>query len=86
MGDKELIDNYTTHQKNPCINFEINNEQLWGYLKQFGYSENKFIPTEFKNLSCKQINILLDSYFNGDGSHYLKGGRIYRTISKSFCY
>lgn len=79
---KEVMDNYTTHQKNPCINFEINDEQLWGYLKQFGYSENKFIPTEFKNLSCKQINILLDSYFNGDGSHYLKDGRIYRTISK----
>ena len=76
----EREDNY--NRKNHCINFIINNEQLWEYLIQFGYSEDKFIPYEIKNLSQRQLEIFLESYFQGDGSYYMEKGKTFRTISK----
>lgn len=77
-----------TNRKNQCINFEIHNEQLWTYLKQFGKSPDKFVPLEIKDLSCDLLNIFINSYFEGDGSIYKSQkenqiiGRTYRTISK----
>jgi len=38
------------------------------YLKQFGKAEEKFMPKWVKNLSSRQIMILLTSLFKGDGS------------------
>lgn len=76
------------NRKRSCINFEIHNEQLWNYLKKFGKSSQKFIPTEIKDLNVKLLNILIDSYFDGDGSKYKSSdgdktiGRVYRTVSK----
>lgn len=75
------------NKKTPCINFVINNEQLWSYLKQFGKSQDKFIPNNIKDLCVEQINRFLDSYFFGDGSIYKtseneSAGRIFRTTSK----
>jgi intein/homing endonuclease len=72
------------NRKNPCINFEIHNEQLWSYLKQFGKSADKFVPREIKDLNVGLLQTLLDYYFAGDGSNY-KYGRIYRTTSKHLC-
>lgn len=69
------------NRKNPCINFEIHNEQLWSYLKQFGKSADKYVPTEIKELNVDLLQIFLDYYFAGDGSDY-KFGRTYRTISR----
>lgn len=81
---KEYIDNY--NKKNECINFEINNQQLWSYLITFGTSENKFIPEFIKNLDTNNLKIFINFYFNGDGSiiKLLKEGevKIFRTISK----
>ena len=82
---KEYEDN---NRMSPCINFEIHNDQLWSYLKQFGKSSDKFIPNEIKELNTDLLQILLDSYFEGDGSKYKSSkkdkviGRIYRTTSK----
>lgn len=82
---KEYEDN---NRENPCINFEIHNEQLWNYLKQFGKSSEKYIPAEIKDLNTDLLNSFIDSYFNGDGSKYKSTktkniiGRTYRTISK----
>ena len=78
---KEYKDDYSEN-KTPCINFEINNEQLWEYLIQFGYSNEKFIPDFIKDLKTDLLQIFIDSYFFGDGSDYLEEGRTYRTISK----
>lgn len=77
---KELIDNY--NRKNECINFEINNEQLWSYLKQFGKSADKFIPSFIKNLPTDKLKIFIESYFFGDGSQKNEFVRKYRSISK----
>jgi intein/homing endonuclease len=43
------------------------NKQLWKYLSQFGYAQDKFIPQELLNLSSRQLTILLDWYIKGDG-------------------
>ena len=81
---KEYEDNY--NRKSECVNFEINNQQLWNYLSKFGLSENKFIPTFIKELDIENLKIFISSYFKGDGSivKLQKEGtmRIFRTISK----
>lgn len=76
----EYIDN--TAHKNEVMNFEIHNEQLWSYLKQFGRSREKFIPEFIKELDTEFLKLFIDYYFYGDGSLYMKNGRIYRTSSR----
>lgn len=70
-----------TSYKNLTVNFEIHNEQLWAYLKQFGKSRDKFIPDFIKDLNVDYLKILLDFYFYGDGSKVDDVKRIYRTTS-----
>lgn len=81
---REYKDDY--NRKSECINFEINNQQLWSYLSQFGLAENKFIPAFIKELDTENLKIFTDSYFKGDGSiiKLQKEGamQIFRTISK----
>jgi UDP-glucuronate decarboxylase len=48
--------------------FRICNKQLALYLKRLGDSGERFIPTEFKNLSKRQLRILFDSLMLGDES------------------
>ena len=45
----------------------VRDKQLWEYLKQFGYSLEKYVPDYIKNLSSRLIRIFLDSFFKGDG-------------------
>lgn len=56
-------------------------KQLAVWLRRLGKSLDKYIPTEFKNLSVRQGRILLDSLIDGDGT---KNGRgwVYFTSSK----
>ena len=49
------------------INMAINNKKLGEYMIQFGYSHEKFIPNEIKQLSPKYIRIFLNAYLLGDG-------------------
>lgn len=42
-------------------------KQWFIYLKQFGRAWEKYIPTELKTLSTRQLDILLDAYLMGDG-------------------
>jgi hypothetical protein len=61
----------------------FNSREMCLYLKQFGKCNNKFIPTWIKNLSSRQIKILLNSLFKGDGSLYENGDWVkYTTTSK----
>lgn len=48
--------------------YRTSNKQLWKYLNQFGNSHSKYVPNELKGLSVRQINILLQWYFMGDGN------------------
>jgi 6-phosphofructokinase len=48
--------------------FHFSSAQLYSYVKQFAGSKERFIPKEFKNLSKRQLQILLDALILGDGS------------------
>lgn len=48
--------------------FVINSKQLALYLKQFGKSQDKFIPADLLSLSKRQLKILLDALMLGDGT------------------
>ena len=64
----------------------IKNKELCLYLKNFGNEcYFKFIPKEFKNLSIRQLKILLNALLLGDGSiiYNCKNGQTtYATTSK----
>ena len=47
----------------------ISSKQLVTYLSQFGYSHDKFIPHDIKQLSPRLLRILLDAMMLGDGRH-----------------
>src|SRR5215213_2178417 len=48
--------------------FCITNKQLYFYLSQFGKSNEKFLPSELKNLSKRQLQILFEAMMLGDGN------------------
>jgi glycosyltransferase involved in cell wall biosynthesis len=61
----------------------FHSREMHHYLKQFGKSKDKFIPVWIKDLSPRQLKILLDSLFKGDGSLYKNGDWVkYTTTSK----
>ncbi|MBU2634317.1 MAG: hypothetical protein KJ674_03660 [Nanoarchaeota archaeon] len=65
--------------------FVISNQQLWEYLKNFGKSKNKYIPSEIKGLCPKQLKILFDSLILGDGTKMKQKNSYsfkYTTLSK----
>jgi len=68
---KECLDklpfNYNISRAGNCY-FVISNKQLAYYLKQFGKSKDKFIPTDLLSLSKRQLKILLDALILGDGT------------------
>lgn len=65
--------------------FIIHNKQLALYLLNFGkYSYNKHILKEFKNVSVRQLNILINSLVLGDGTVNKKSKIIsYYTTSRT---
>ncbi len=50
----------------------ISDPRLGTWLKQFGLSLQKFIPREFLELSQRQLRILADAIFEGDGGVYYR--------------
>jgi len=51
--------------------FRIYSKSLYSYLKQFGKSEDKFIPDQIKSLDYTLLEILMETLIKGDG-HYKK--------------
>lgn len=60
LGYKYCYNDKTGH-------FRIYNKQLYQYLAQIGKANDKQIPTEFLNVSHRQLQILFDSLMKGDG-------------------
>ena len=60
----EICGNKIQMLEDRCI---IQNKDLMEYLKQFGHSYNKYISSEYKNLSSRQLMILLKALIEGDG-------------------
>lgn len=63
----------------------IYNKQLYSYLNVFGKCYDKFIPNDIKNLSKRQLNILIEWLIKGDGTCYTGRNRkevcVYYTTS-----
>lgn len=56
-----------TRFKNNNNNYNIYSKQLWIYLQQFGRSNNKYIPEWILQLPKSYLQMLLNSYYYGDG-------------------
>lgn len=59
--------------------FALNSKPLIEYVKRFGYSYEKYIPSEVFNLDNEALNIFLESYIRGDG--YVRVNNCYGTES-----
>jgi len=60
--------------------FRICNKQLALYLSQFGKAKEKFIPSELKSLSPRQLKILFEAMMVGDGAK--RGDAFYTNSQK----
>ncbi|MDM8551642.1 anaerobic ribonucleoside-triphosphate reductase [Desulfobacterales bacterium HSG2] len=81
--DESGFDYTRTEAKNGTKTYCIYNKQLYMYLSQFGKSEDRFVPKEFKNLSVEQLSVLYDALYLGDGlSDTSDGNEEYHTSSK----
>jgi phosphoribosylamine-glycine ligase len=56
-------------------------KRLWSYLAPLGAALTKYIPTEYKQLSPRQLTILFDHMCLGDSNTQKTGLRIYYTSS-----
>jgi hypothetical protein len=56
--------------------------QLYEYVRLFGKSHNKFIPSEIKALHPKYLSVLLQALLDGDGNKHSKNGWKYTTVSQ----
>jgi len=63
------------------VDFKINDARLHNYLKQFGKSQDKFIPTELKGLSDNLLSDFIDWFVLGDGR--VRGGKYREVFSTS---
>lgn len=87
---KSLIERIGYHPNTNTVGGKIKgisicDSQLGQYLKQFGKSNEKYIPRELLMLSKRQLKILLDTLLLGDGSEIRRNGRsswIYYTASQ----
>ena len=61
--------------------WECSDARLWTYLRKFGHSYNKYIPTYIKNFNKDLLNILWSWMFKGDG-HHSDNMMVYSTVSK----
>lgn len=65
---KEVLDELGYKYSVSKNDFRIDDKQLWCYLKQFGKTKDKFIPNKIKQLSKRQLSILIEYLMIGDGT------------------
>jgi len=71
----------TTTKCTNCLQFTIQNKQLYSYLAQLGKSSQKYIPREILSLSKSRLRILFDAMIRGDG--HIRNNQIrYSTVSR----
>ena len=61
---------YRAHKGDNIIG--LSDPRLNAWLKQFGKSHDKFIPRQFLEVSKRQLRILADALFQGDGGVYYR--------------
>lgn len=66
---KKVLDELGYNYHIQPTDFILQDKQLWTYLSKFGKSGDRYIPEEIKNLSKRQLKILLDHLMYGDGTN-----------------
>ncbi len=66
-----------------ATDFYCYDKQLGQYLMQFGKAPEKHVPQLVKELTPRQIEIFLEWFAAGDGTHMRNGFRIFYSSSKS---
>lgn len=82
----ECLNRNNINVRNSKIGIEFNSRILNDYLSKFGYSYEKYIPEELKNLNKEAINCFIDAYVLGDGHIGIKNtleGQKTDSISRS---
>ena len=65
--------------------FTIYDKQLYMYLNTLGKSDKKYIPEEFKNLSKRQLLILIEALMIGDGTN-ITYHKFNKSTNKTYFY
>lgn len=55
--------------------FVLSRRAITGYFRQFGLAHEKFIPSEIKNASVRQLRIFWEHYCHGDGHFSVRANR-----------
>jgi IMP dehydrogenase/GMP reductase len=71
---------YSMRNRDGNYETKLHNRDLFNYLSQFGKANEKFIDRRFMNLSSRQLKILLQGIFDGDGCE--SRGSIYSVSKK----
>jgi phosphoribosylamine-glycine ligase len=61
--------------------WRCDDKRLWSYLEPLGAATTRYVPEEYKQLSPRQLAILLDHMCLGEGKKQQAGLRIYKTSS-----
>ncbi len=64
------------------FNIHLHSKELYYYLKQFGKSGEKYLPTNIKELNSDLIKVFLTTLFKGDGS-YSEKNKLLKYYTKS---
>lgn len=72
---------YIKCKSGATVQFRIEDENFYDFFKQFGKSDDKYIPEIIRNSSPKYLKVFLDWYVKGDG-HIKKNGA-FHLVSKS---
>lgn len=71
MKQKEVLEKYGinchTRLRGKKYQLSFCSASIWNYLSSFGKAKDKFVPKEIKNMPPDVLEILLESFFKGDG-------------------
>ena len=82
---KEVLDELGYNYYFSDTDFTIQDKQLYMYLLNFGKVFDKFIPEDIKNLSQRQLKILIEYLMIGDGTH-IKYPKFNKSANKMYHY
>lgn len=82
---KEVLDELGYKYATSPQDFRIDDKQLWTYLSQFKDSHTMFIPEDIKNVSKRQLQILIDYLMLGDGTN-IRYSKLNKQVNKMYHY
>lgn len=82
---REILIEFPYNYREEKNSFRIQDKQLWTYLNSIGKTLNKYIPNEFKELSKRQLEILINHMIFGDGTN-IRYPKLNKKVGKMYHY